>query len=99
MTMPPLPSDLWTQRYESLRRHVVEDRQILATDPLGLRILRCCGVAGWMRCWAEPAARAAQPPLSAAPPPSAASSDWQHELTVVLAQITVRHLRATSPAD
>lgn len=86
------PSAAWKERYETLRRHFVEERQILAAAPLGL--VRVCrqGVAGWMRGWAdglscEPASPTPQPPL-----PQATTSLWQEQLTRLLAQMTAPFL-------
>ena len=49
----PNPS-LWTERYESLRRHALEAHPILGNDPLGLALLAQGGIALWMRQWTAP---------------------------------------------
>jgi hypothetical protein len=94
MNVPEPNASLWRQRYENLRRHFLEGRQILGTDPLGLVLLLRIGVAGWMRQWtAMPTGT--QTPASVVEsfePSSAMSTGWQHELTLVLAQMAARHL-------
>ena len=88
---PPIPPATWRQRYEALRQHVLERRQVLGADPVGLVVLFAQGVAGWMRSWWEPSAP--PPPVPALPPPPCPSSpQWQEQLTGLLAQITTQHL-------
>ena len=92
MPRPPLPATDWQPRYEALRRHVLERRQVLGADPLALVILLAQGVAGWMRSWNLPPACPA-PVLALGPAPLGPTTpQWQHQLTGLLAQITVRHL-------
>ena len=83
---------LWTERYESLRRHALEAHPILGNDPLGSALLAQGGIALWMRQWVAPS-----PVPNDAPPLTAALSvptapDWQRELTLVLGQMTLQHL-------
>ena len=88
-TTPLVPLAAWKQRYEALRQHVLERRQVLGADPLGLVVLLKQGVADWMKSWWDP------PPLPAlaAPPPSRPSTpQWQQQLTELLAHMTVEHL-------
>jgi hypothetical protein len=94
MNIPDTGSGIWRERYESLRRHFLEDRQMLATDPLGLVLFLRLGVAGWMRHWTTmPATSQAPAPLAQSVlPPPVMTGEWQHQLTVVLAQMTSRHL-------
>jgi hypothetical protein len=81
----------WTQNYETLRQHVLDRRQALPAEPLGLVLLCRRGVAGWMRGWAELARPTAPlPPTQPAPRPALALC--QQELTILLAQITVQNL-------
>jgi len=87
----PHPS-LWTERYESLRRHALEAHPILGNDPLGLALLSQGGIALWMRQWTAPPPVPSHAPalpatLSAPMPP-----EWQRELTLVLGQMTLQHL-------
>lgn len=88
----PATATVWKQRYEALRQLVIGGRQILETDPLGLVLLLRQGVAGWMRSWSEPA----QTPTSQRGPvpelPVAPTSAWQHQLTEVLAAMSLAHL-------
>ena len=91
---PQTATTIWRQRYETLRQHVLEDRQVLGADPLGLLLFFRQGVAGWMRAWQEPTSSLA---LSCAPAPCCPATPlWQEQLTRLLAQITVQHLQPTA---
>jgi hypothetical protein len=83
---------LWTERYESLRRHALQAYQILEGDPLGLALLAQGGVAHWMRRWAAPAPVPRSTPMLPAALAAPISSGWQRELTLVLGQMTLQHL-------
>ena len=90
--LSPATPTLWKQRYEALRQLAIGGRQILETDPLGLVLLLRQGVAGWMRSWSE---SAQTPALQRAPVPEAPvvpTSAWQHQLTEVLAAMSLAHL-------
>jgi len=84
----------WTERYESLRQHVLSEAGRLQSAPLGLLLFIREGLAGWMRRWNQP------PPVSASAKspspmlPLVIASGWQRELTFLLAQITTVHLEA-----
>lgn len=82
---------VWTERYEALRRHAVNQGQYLTTEPLGFAVVCRYGIAGWMGTWQE--AIATTPRLNALPPPAVISGGWKHELTVLLTEMTVQHLR------
>lgn len=90
--LAPVSPVLWRQRYEALRQHVLERRQVLGTDPLGLVVLFTHGLAAWMQSWWE--APAELPALAAPPPPVRCPSEpqWQQQLTGLLAQMTAQHL-------
>lgn len=86
---------VWTERYEVLRRYVLEGQQRLQTQPLGLALWLARGMAGWMKQWSE----LIQPtPLSCRPALTApvASGAWQEQLTVLLAQMTLEQLQPQS---
>jgi hypothetical protein len=88
---PPISAAAWRQRYETLRQHVLERRQVLGADPMGLVVLLGQGVAGWMRSWWEPSPPSPAPaplPLPRCP----ATPQWQEQLTGLLAHITAQHL-------
>lgn len=87
-----LSPSLWTERYESLRRHTLQAHQILESDPLGLALLAQGGVAHWMRQWAAPAPVPRSTTMLPAALAVPISSDWQRELTLVLGQMTLQHL-------
>lgn len=83
----------WAERYESLRRYVLEGRPRLPTQPLGLALWLAKGMAGWMRQWSQ-LLDAAPPPSSPRARPSApVPGPWQQPLTLLLAQITLQHLQ------
>jgi hypothetical protein len=91
---PAMGAGTWTERYETLRRYVLEGRQRLQSQPLGLAVWLAKGMAGWMRQWRlslEPASA----PVSAPPRLSDAQAHrWQQPLSVLLAQMTLPHLEA-----
>ncbi len=90
---PGVGTATWTERYESLRRYVLEGRQRLQNQPLGLALWMAKGMAGWMRQWTqllEPVASVAL----VVRPPTAEAGPWQQPLTALLAQITLQHLEA-----
>jgi hypothetical protein len=87
----PQPHE-WTQRYETLRQHFLEQRQMLETDPLGLTLLLRNGLATWMQSWQCFMERAPEMPAPVCPVLRPPTDGWQHELTRLLAQITEQHL-------
>ena len=79
-----------TAQYEALRQNAVARAPVFSAAPLGAILVVKTGVAGWMQQWRQGAQEV--PPLR---PPTSRPSDqpgWQHELTLLLAQITTRHL-------
>ena len=84
------------EHYEALRQTAVAAARacILSAEPLGAIVVVKTGVAGWLRCWSEATAATARP----APAPAIACPNicdtpgWQHELTLLLAQMSVRHV-------
>ena len=94
MNLAPTQPNLWTERYETLRRHFIENRQFLASDPLGLTLLLRNGLAAWMRTWrscTEAALKTGAPAPDWQCPPI--STAWQQELTLLIAQMTAPHLQ------
>lgn len=94
MNLPPSQSNLWRERYEALRRHFIESRQLLHADPCALGVLIQSGMAAWMRAWQSCAARA-QEPSDPFPPlwPLPVACVWQQELTRLIAHMTAQHLQ------
>jgi hypothetical protein len=76
----------WTQQYEALRQHAVQP--LLGGSPLGAVLVANSGLAGWMRQWPQASATAAHRSESVLINEPAS----HHELTLILAQITARHL-------
>ena len=97
MNMPQPNPTLWRERYESLRRHFLEGRQILEADPIGFVLLLRRGIAGWIRLWTSRPTGSEMPgsPSQLFESLPATTAQWQHQLTVVLAQMAERHLSAT----
>lgn len=93
MKTTPTSPGCWSERYESLRRHFLEQPRRFEATPLGLVMLMGDGVARWMHRWTD-----SPPPTSMAsrtPPPSfarPAKKDVQLQLSLLLAQMTVVHL-------
>lgn len=81
----------WTERYETLRRYVLEGRQRLQSQPLGLALWMAKGMAGWMRQWTQLLESVASVSMLARPH-RAEPGPWEQPLTVLLAQITLQHL-------
>jgi hypothetical protein len=83
--------ELWRQRYEALRQHVLNGGDTLAIPPLGLQLLHRRGVAGWMERWIEAVERSV---ISATPPLASVlcMADWQQQLTLLLAQMTFQQI-------
>ncbi len=91
------PSATWVERYETLRRHVLDRRAGLALEPLGLVLWLAQGMAGWMCSWAKAVEAPPPSPAMVAPLPLfPATSLWQQQITLLLAQITVQRLYPTA---
>lgn len=95
MNSNPTCSTVWMERYEVLRRYVVEGRQRLQTQPLGLALWLAKGMAGWMKQWTELIQLASSSPRPARSGP-VASGAWQEQLTQLLAQMTLKQLQPES---
>jgi hypothetical protein len=93
MNLPPSQSNLWRERYETLRRHFIESRQLLQVDPCALSVLIQSGMAAWMRAWQPCPATAPEStdPFRPLWRPRVAPV-WQQELTRLIAHMTARHL-------
>lgn len=90
---PPVASKLCAERYETLRRHFIENRRLLEADPCGLTLLFQSGLAGWMHTW-HSCIQASPKPADRAPSPGNALPGpvCQQELTRLIAQMTTQHL-------
>jgi hypothetical protein len=95
MKSNPPCSTVWTERYEVLRRYVLEGQQRLQTQPLGLALWLANGMAGWMKQWTE---LVQLTPVSPGPTLWApvVSGAWQEQLTWLLAQMTLEQLQPQS---
>ncbi len=93
MKAPPTSPGCWSERYESLRRHFLEQPRRFEATPLGLVVLLRDGVARWMHRWTDstpPASTASRTRTSSSAPPIQAG--MQLQLSLLLAQMTVVHL-------
>ena len=91
-TLPAVSSVMWSQRYEALRRHVVEQPQVLISAPLGLIVVFTRGLAGWMQSWWEAPSEPSTPMALSQPPRCPSTPQWQQQLTGLLAHMTAQHL-------
>jgi hypothetical protein len=91
-TLPPVSSVLWSQRYEALRRHVVEQPQVLISAPLGLIVVFTRGLAGWMQSWWEAPSELSTSMVLPQPHRCLSTPQWQQQLTGLLAHMTAQHL-------
>jgi hypothetical protein len=82
----------WTERYETLRRYILEGRQRLPSQPLGLALWMARGMAGWMRQWAQLLEPIAIPAAAVPVPRRGEPGPQQQSVTVLLAQMTLQHL-------
>ena len=91
--IPPLtPPATWIERYETLRRHVLQGGQIFDPEPLSLVLWLAQGMAGWMRHWTQAVEGSPAPAVAPVLLRLATPSLWQQPLTLLLAQITVQRL-------
>lgn len=91
-------ADPWTERYEALRRHVREGRDVLGSEPFGWVVMVRQGMAGWMKRWATPVGQSLSLPASVPWRARAAFPSWQGELTALLAQMTAAYLQPSAQA-
>ena len=84
---------VWTERYESLRRYVLEGRAMLQAQPWGLVLWMAKGMAGWMSEWSKLSQPEPQTPATVWLPRCLSCGPWQNELTMLLAQMTLPHLQ------
>ena len=88
---------VWAQRYEGLRQHALNADALAGARPLGLILLIRDGLAGWMRGWRESLDPGPEiSPLGMVRRAWLPASDWQSQLTMVLAQMAVPHLQSCS---
>jgi len=84
------------EHYEALRRGAVARDQVFSATPLGTILLVQNGVAGWMRRWEQVGGAPASPATPASLPLPCDEPRWQRDLAMLLAEMTVPHLRSTS---
>jgi hypothetical protein len=88
-----------SEHYEALRRNALECGRIFSGDPLGAILVVKAGVAGWIRQWRQVSGEIIATPSTPLPRSCPQyEPGWQHELTVLLAQMSARHLRPSLSA-
>lgn len=98
MKLPPTPAHLWTERYESLRRHFLHEGPLLQTQPLGLAMFLRQGLARWMDAWRiDGQAEWVAPAAAAKPWTAPLAPGWQQDLTQLIAQMTLQQLQPLAP--
>jgi hypothetical protein len=91
--IPPItPSASWIERYETLRRHVLNGDHVFESKPLSLALWLAQGMAGWMRGWTQAVEAVPSPAVVPLPVRIATTALWQQQLTLLLAQLTVQRL-------
>ena len=92
---PLAPTVSWKQRYETLRQLMTGGSQITGTAPLGLVLLVRQGMAHWMRSWPDsiPAQTTTilPDPIFLVP-----TSQWQQQLTTLLAQMSLSQISCSA---
>src|SRR3989442_3542357 len=83
----------WTERYETLRRYVLEGRTVLQAQPLGLVLWMAKGMAGWMNEWSKLSSPEPQSPPTAWLARCLFNGPRPEELTMFLAQMNHWHLQ------
>jgi hypothetical protein len=92
-SLPPAPSAPWTERYETLRRHVLSGGELWETQPLGLVLWLARGMAGWMWQWTQVKEWTPWPAQARLPVCHRPEDGWQRQMTLVLAQMTLGHFQ------
>jgi predicted alpha/beta hydrolase family esterase len=96
--MNPAEGSASRAHYEALRQQAVGGSGILAAEPLGAILVVKSGVAGWLQQWQQVAGAILVAPAESrrpARPPN--TPGWQRDLTLLLAQMSARHLRPALP--
>lgn len=82
------------EHYEALRRYALTRDQVFSAVPLGAILIVKHGVAAWLRSWGQVGGAPAAP-LPSSPLPTA-EPRRQRDLAMLLAEMTVPHLRSPS---
>lgn len=96
--MNPAEGSASSAHYEALRQQAVGRSGMLAAEPLGAILVVKSGVAGWLQQWQQVAGAILVAPAesrSPARPPN--TPGWQRDLTLLLAQMSARHLQPGLP--
>jgi hypothetical protein len=78
----------WRERYEGLRAITVGTERLTGAPGLGLHLLLQYGVAGWMEKWAP----TPTPVSRTEPVPALVPTPGQHDVAVLLAEMTLNCL-------
>jgi hypothetical protein len=96
VVMNQTSASIWNWRYEAVREHALGTGSLLQAEPLGLAIVVQHGIAEWIRRWPEGISASQCSRVAPVLPPSQPTSDWQRQLTMVLAQMSLPHLYSFS---
>lgn len=91
---PQTAATVWVERYETLRRYVL-DGPVLSAQPLSLLLWMAHGMAGWMCHWKTENQCPVNPASPLFPPRCPATTPWHQQLTHLLAQMTTQHLQTS----
>jgi hypothetical protein len=98
MTLPPAFAANSVAQYEALRPSAGARASVFSVAPLGAILVVKSGVAGWLQQWQQVAgALLVAPAESRSPAGRPNAPGWQRELTLLLAQMSARHLRPDPP--
>ena len=97
-TRPPALAANSVAQYEALRPSAVARAPVFSVVPLGAILVVKSGVAGWLQQWQQMAGAIVVAPAESRPPAGLPNAPvWQRELTLLLAQMSARHLRPDPP--
>lgn len=97
-TRPPAFAANSVAQYEALRPSAVAQAPVFSVAPLGAILVVKSGVAGWLQQWQQVAGAIRVAPAESRPPARPPHTPgWQRDLTLLLAQMSARHLQPGLP--
>jgi len=83
----------WTRRYEQLRQGMISQSDLTPTDFRGLSLMIREGLIAWMRAWQDPLCCPAAALQTEAWPIINPTESWQQEITRLLVNMALGHLK------